>query len=77
MKPKPDERKREWLSAFLCFLAAGCFFISSAIGRNPYYLSLVVGIIHWIAGFVWLVRCRPTDQPQRVEATAETQSARG
>jgi hypothetical protein len=77
MEPNPKDRRREWLCACLCFLASGCFFIGSALGRDPYYLSLVAGILQWIAGFVWLIRLRPTGAAQRADAAGEPQAARG
>lgn len=49
----------EWLSACLSFLAAGCFFLASAAGRDSYHLLLTAGILNWITGFCWLMKLRP------------------
>ena len=77
MQPNPKDRSRQWWCACLCFLASGCFFISSAIARDSYYLSLGAGILQWIAGFIWLIRLRPTGAAQQTDAAGEPQAARG
>jgi hypothetical protein len=59
MPTDPSNPHRVWLCACLAFVASACFFIAAALGRDPYYLSLVAAVLQWTAGFVWLFRLRP------------------
>lgn len=77
MKRNPKDRRQVWLETCLFFLASGCFFIGSSIGRDPYHLFFVAGTLNWITGFLSLIRLRPAGAAQQADAAGGPQAARG
>ena len=59
-----SQYKREWVCACIFFSASACFLVVSATGRDAYYFKLIAGLTTWVAGFVSLIRLRPSGAAQ-------------